>query len=313
MNKSLLYPFRPLFALLLVLLPAVAAAGEWTIVSVNGSTTLGEARISLDADGGITGNTGCNNFHGEGRFENANLVITKPLAVTKMACPGEDLASQERTILQLLQGATAFSHDPFSGAFTLSRGDDRLELAEDAPSVFDAGYVNTHGLSGPLNIRGGPGTDQPVVTRVLPGTLLRNLGCKTGADHDWCNIAFIDASGISGWAAAEYLQAAPAAVRAQQGLFDNIGTLPCRLGGDDGLCDFGIARDGNHSAVLVIYESEERERVLHFANGELAYAEIESGEEAGASESRVSDGKILVSLGAEQFEISQNLVVGNVE
>lgn len=299
----------------LLLQGSLASAGDWSILSVNGAEAIGEPRISLEADGSIWGNTGCNNFRGTGRFENAALVVSGPFAMTKMACPGDGLAEQEDAILRLLEGTTSFVHDPFSGAFALVRGEERLELAEEAPSVFDAEFVNVHGLSGPLNIRNAPGTDAPVVARVLPGTLLRNDGCQTGQGHDWCNVAFLDASGTAGWAAAEFLQAAPAAVRAKQGLFDNIGALSCRSSAqaDTALCDYGIARDGNHSAVLVVYKTDGSERVVHFAEGELAYVEISEVEAGNTPHGAISAGTISVTFVGEYYEVPQNVVLGQVE
>lgn len=292
-----------------------AQASDWKILSVNGVAAIGEARISLNEDGTINGKTGCNGFVGAGRFENAMLVVDAPLAVTRMACAGDGLAEQETNILTLLQGATAFSHDPFTGDFALSRDGVTLELAPATASVFEAGYVNVHGLSGPLNIRSGPSTGADVVTRVLPGTLLRNIECQTGAEYDWCSIQFLDSSGTTGWAAADYLQAAPATVRAQKGLFDNIGTLPCQIAAaaDVDICDYGIARDGGGTAVMVIYRPDGSERVLHFAEGDLVFAEVQSDQDAGVIDSRVQNDMIAVTLADEYFEVPQRLLLGAPE
>lgn len=60
----------------LLLQGSLASAGDWSILSVNGAEAIGEPRISLEADGSIWGNTGCNNFRGTGRFENAALVVS---------------------------------------------------------------------------------------------------------------------------------------------------------------------------------------------------------------------------------------------
>ena len=295
--------------------PIAGKASDWTIVSVNGTAATGQPQIALGADGTMAGNTGCNSFTGSARFENAMLVVEAPLAVTRMACPGDSLAGQEAAILQLLQGEIAFTHDPFTGAFALSRGENQLELAELAASVFDIGFVTVDGLSGPLNIRQAPGTDAPVVTRVLPGTLLRNQGCEAGDNYDWCNITFLDASGTTGWAATEYLRPAPATVRAQQGLFDNIGTLVCRgsAEGEVALCDYGVARDGDHSAVLVIYGPDGGEHVVHFADGELAYAEIAEGTAPDAQGSVRSGDMIVVTLGERTYEVPHSVIVRDVE
>ncbi|WP_193142820.1 MULTISPECIES: META domain-containing protein [unclassified Meridianimarinicoccus] len=295
--------------------PTLGLASDWTIVSVNGSAAAGDPQIALGADGTIAGNTGCNSFTGSARFENTVLVVDTPLAVTRMACFDDALAMQEETILQLLQGETAFAHDPFTGAFVLSRGETQLGLAELLPSVFDIGYVTVDGVRGPLNIRQAPGTDAPVVTRVLPGTLLRNQGCQVGDSYDWCNITFLDASGTTGWAAAEYLRPAPATVRAQQGVFDNIGSLDCQ-GSDDSpvlSCDYGVARDGDHSAVLVIYDPDAGERAVHFSDGELVYADIAEGSALDAQSSALSGDVIVVSLGQQTYQVPQHVIIGNVE
>lgn len=295
--------------------PTSGWASDWTIVSVNGAPAIGQPKIALGADGTMAGNTGCNSFTGSARFENAMLVVEAPLAVTRMACPDDGLARQEAAILQLLEGEIAFTHDPFTGAFALSRGERQLELTELAASLFDIDFVTVDGLSGPLNIRQAPGTDAPLVTRVLPGTLLRNQGCEVGNTYDWCNITFLDASGTTGWAAADYLRPAPATVRVRQGLFDNIGTLECRgsVEGEVALCEYGVARDGDHSAVLVVYDPDGGERVMHFADGELAYAETAEGTASDAQGSELSGDVLVVTLGQQIYEVPQAVIVGNGE
>jgi hypothetical protein len=74
-----------------------------------------------------------------------------------------------------------------------------------------------------------------------------------------------------------------------------------------------IARDGNHSAVLVVYKTDGSERVVHFAEGELAYVEISEVEAGNTPHGAVSAGTISVTFVGEYYEVPQNVVLGQVE
>jgi heat shock protein HslJ len=307
-------------------LPVAAATQNWSVVAVNGQNAVGDAAISFSDDGQFAGNTGCNSFRGSGSFDVGRLTVAGPVITTRMACPGEQAQAQETTILGVLQGDVSVWFDPYSGAMILGNGDDRILLetaappdGDDAagpvaPTVSDADYVNVFGLSGPLNIRAEATTDADIVTRVLPGTMLRNEGCETRPDREWCKIQFLDASATEGWAAAEYLQPAPATVRAAKGLFDNIGRAACTIPGSDATeCDFGVARDGTHSAVAVFFRPDGGTQVAHFADGEFAFAELAANDAGGTVVPSLTGDTIALQIGAQRYELPESMIAGNGE
>ena len=304
---------------------AAAETRQWTIDAVNSAPALGQAGLRLSDDGTLSGSTGCNSFTGTAFFADGFLLVDEPLATTRMACPGEDVTTQEDTVLRILKGAVDVAFNPVTGAMTLSQGSDNIMLSPGAfdnkapqtdpePALFNAGYVNVFGLSGPLNIRSEPTTEAKVVTRVLAGTLLRNEGCESRPDRDWCRIEFIDASGRGGWAAAEYLQPAPALVRAKEGVFDRIGTVSCSLAGTDAAeqCDFGLARDGTHSAALIIYKPDGAAPLFGFVEGGFSSASEDGKAISGITET-VSDGIIQLSFAGERYDVPLAMIAGDLE
>ena len=304
---------------------ATAETRQWTIDAVNGTPALGQAGLRLSDDGAFSGTTGCNGFTGTAFFADGFLLVDGPVATTSMACPGEDVTAQEDTVLRILKGAVDVAFNPVNGAMTLSKGKDKISLtpgsfdnkapeAESEPALFNAGYVNVFGLSGPLNVRSEPTTEAKVVTRVLAGTLLRKEGCESRPDRNWCRIEFIDASGRGGWAAAEYLQPAPALVRAKEGVFDRIGTVSCSLAGTDAAeqCDFGLARDGTHSAALVIYKPDGAAPLFGFVDGGFSSA-TEDGKAIGGITETISDGMIKLSFAGERYEVPLAMIAGDLE
>lgn len=304
---------------------ATAETRHWTIDAVNGTPTLGQTDLRLSDDGAFSGSTGCNSFTGTAFFADGFLLVDEPVATTRMACPGEDVTAQEDTVLRILKGAVDVAFNPVTGAMTLSKGADKIALspgsfdnktpeAEPEPALFNAGYVNVFGLSGPLNIRSEPTTEAKVVTRVLAGTLLRNDGCESRPDRGWCRIEFIDASGREGWAAAEYLQPAPALVRAKEGVFDRIGTVSCSFPGTGAAeqCDFGLARDGAHSAALVIYKPDGAAPLLSFVEGGFSSATEDGNAIAGITET-VNDGMIQLSFAGERYEVPLAMIASDPE
>lgn len=299
---------------------ASAETREWRMDRVNGAPALGQAGLRLSEDGALSGRTGCNSFTGTAYFADGFLLVNEPMATTRMACSEENVTAQEETVLRVLKGAVAVAFDPVNATMTLSKNADEILLRPGAfaatgaetdsePAIFDASYVNVFGLSGPLNIRSEPTTDSAVVTRVLAGTLLRNKGCEHRSDRDWCEIEFIDASGRFGWAAAEYLQAAPALLRAKEEVFDRIGTLTCVPTGTDqsDSCDFGLARDGDHSAAVVVYRPDSGKLLFGFVEGELSTASGQ-GKALTGLESKVTNDTIRITLTEGTYEIPLGLL-----
>jgi hypothetical protein len=305
---------------------SAASAQTWMIETVSGQPVLGAAEITFGTDGALAGSTGCNRFTGTGRMEGGALVIEGPLATTRMACPGEGLSAQEAAVLGVLRDRVLVAFDPFTGRLDLVGEAASLGLVPAAadtpenitgadnappttaeprgPGLPEAAYVNVFGLSGHLNIRAEPSTAAPVVARVLPGALLRNRGCRAGAGRDWCEVELLDTAQTSGWAAAEYLEAAPAGLRAGQGVFDRIGRIPCTLAGEGAAeCEAGVARDPDGTAVVVVYRSGGAERVLSF-DGETFVASDTSQAGGGFDASATREGEaVVVTVDGERFEV----------
>lgn len=319
---------KPIAVGALALLAAWAAqADEWRIATLNGTATVGDAVMRFDEDGGFGGNTGCNSFNGNGAIRNGRLVIQGPVAKTMMACQGDVMTAQDDAIVRLMQDEIVMAFDPFTGSLALSRAETTLVLTSatrpgsdaaaeetetETPDLASAPYVNVFGLSGHLNIRGGPSTADRIVAEVLSGTLLANQGCEEHGNRLWCNVKLIDASGTEGWAVAEYLEPATAALRAGQGVFDQIGKLSCAetLEGPMDDCDYGVARDPGGSATVVVFRPDGRERLLVFAGD--VFLSSDTSEVGGSFESSASsDGDmIFIRLDNERYHVPKAIISG---
>lgn len=84
--------------------------GSWAVISVlydgairsvGADTTL---TADFSADGTISGDTGCNSFHGPYKLDGRQLSVG-PLAATKKACPTEEASAQEAGYLAALESA----------------------------------------------------------------------------------------------------------------------------------------------------------------------------------------------------------------
>jgi|GEM_PF-3484459 len=71
-------------------------------------------------------------------------------------------------------------------------------------------YWQVAGVTGGLNLRAEAGTTAAVVTRLNSGARLRNLGCQTVADRNWCKVETVETPARQGWVAGEYLKEAGA-------------------------------------------------------------------------------------------------------
>ena len=309
------------------LIASAATAQTWRIDTVDGQPALGAAQLSFRPDGRLAGSTGCNRFIGSARLDGGALVIDGPLATTRMACPEGRLGAQEDAVLAALQGRVLVAFDPFTGRLELvgeanslvlvsadadARGaapgtpEDDSAAVDDArgPGLPQAAYVNVFGLSGHLNIRAEPSTAAPVVSRALAGTLLRNRGCRAGADRAWCAVELLDTAGTSGWAAAEYLQTAPAGLRAGQGVFDRIGRIPCSLhGAEPGACEAGVARDPGGTAVVVVYRPGGAARVLSFEGDSFVASDTRQAGGGFDASARREGEALIVTVDGERFEV----------
>lgn len=173
-----------------------------------------------------------------------------------------------------------------------------------------AAFVTVTGVSDRLNIHAEPGVSSKVVSKAYAGTLFRNGGCQPGAAHDWCNVVYLDASGIEGWAAAEFLEPAAAAIRAGRGVYDQIGTLDCHDAPDApaSKCDYGVARDADGTAVVAVFRPDGAQRLLTFLDGGFVVADT-SAAAGGADASAAREGEAtIVTVGAERYEIPDFLL-----
>jgi heat shock protein HslJ len=94
--------------------PAQADCGlvgtYWRAVEIDGSPVSlqpnkREAHLVFNAEGRVSGSTGCNRLAGSYK-QDGNALRFTPLAVTKMACP-PPLDSLERSFLQALEATSA--------------------------------------------------------------------------------------------------------------------------------------------------------------------------------------------------------------
>ena len=118
----------------LVAAPADAYVGAWEATGVNNgrqavSGLVAGSTITLDlgSDGRVTGNATCNRYVGAYQVDGDGIAFG-PLASTRMACPDDALAGQERAYLAALAVAVSWS----------ARGD-RLEL-RDADGALQATF-----------------------------------------------------------------------------------------------------------------------------------------------------------------------------
>jgi hypothetical protein len=199
-------------------------------------------------------------------------------------------------------------------ATVLAGGAVAQEAATNGPrglsgDVAQAERVVVTGVSSRLNIRSGPATDSKIVDHARLGTVFSNKGCETHGARLWCSLVFLDDSGRTGWAAAEFLQPVSARSRAVNGEFDRIGRLECRPVGeaDWTRCDYGLARGGQGAAAIVIFVTEETEPLLLWDGTAMWHAD-----DAGdlRLESSEGDDVVRVAPGGHGIAVPKSLLNG---
>ena len=306
-----------------LLAAAPVAASEWQILSLNDNPTEGDATISCGPDGAVIGSTGCNQFNASATIEAGRLIVAEPIATTRMACPGDALTRQEDTILAALAEPLGVTVDLFIDQVTLSGVDTTLVLApfptttaaanvprphfgRDKP-VGDPPYLSVFGLAHDLLIRAEATNDASALSGVPSGTVLRNDGCDGG----WCKVELPDGS-LAGWAEAQYLEPAGSALRAGQEIFDATGMIPCAKGVGTPMrqCSFGVAREGNGTATVVVATAASLTRVLFFQDG--AFLSTDASEAAGGFDTSVTREADLnfLRIDDERYEIPDALIFG---
>jgi len=98
-----------------------APAGlRWRLVGTPAGAAVGEAWIRFAADGSISGNTGCNSFHGSAVIGPGTISFPGPFAATKMFCMDDATMAQEDTLFATLAGAMPYQVDLVTGLLTIS-------------------------------------------------------------------------------------------------------------------------------------------------------------------------------------------------
>lgn len=178
----------------------------------------------------------------------------------------------------------------------------------EAPTLFNTAYAVVFGLSGRLNVRAEPTASAKIVGGVQEGALLANKGCEERSDRTWCHISHIGNGRPQGWVAAEYLRPASASLRARGELFDKIGTLNCTIAPNapDETCDYGLARDPDGTAAVLVYLPDGSEPLFDFLNGALIGASAQDGS---PTATRTGD-TFVVETGQARLEIPASVVLG---
>lgn len=185
-----------------------AGASDWTIAQIDGQPASGAAGIRFAADGTITGSTGCNRFNGQASAAGGQLTVGAGVAMTRRACFGEELATQEMRITTMLQGDVAMQADPFADTLTLAGNGVTALLTpgveaavpDAVPDMIGSAYLIVSGIDATLNIRAEASTGSGVVSHATLGQILKNLGCEGRSERTWCQVGTIDASGFEGGA-----------------------------------------------------------------------------------------------------------------
>jgi heat shock protein HslJ len=166
---------------------------SWTVLSIAGAATLGEARptMTFAPDGTVSGSGGCNQYSGQYRTDGSAISVGE-VSATLMGCDGER-GLQEGAFLSALQGATSWRQAGDGNLHLSGAGDILAEpgLAEERP-----GNAPAAGLGGSAwqLVEMGGATDfahfTPSIAFVEDGTVALFAGCNkfsgayalTGAD-----------------------------------------------------------------------------------------------------------------------------------
>jgi uncharacterized protein YraI len=166
-----------------------------------------------------------------------------------------------------------------------------------------------------LNLRSGPSTRYPVVSKLNNGKVLQNRGCRMTGEDRWCQIRATN-SGATGWVAGRFLveAAAPrAATVPEEGPigngvpFDATGKLPCASATDQPMrqCPFGVVRSGPGNAGVWIAIGDGVERQILFEGG----IPVATGPAGALSFEKPGD-LFKVRVDSERYEIPDAVVFG---
>lgn len=83
--------------------PSPIVGPVWKLVGMLHGPAYGDARMTLAADGHLSGNSGCNAFQGSAKLGSGTLDVA-PLATTRKACAETEVMAQEARLLSILSG-----------------------------------------------------------------------------------------------------------------------------------------------------------------------------------------------------------------
>ena len=88
--------------------PQPLAGTSWTLLSVGGSSAIGNAEVEFSEESRISGWTGCNSYDGRYGASGSSFTIEE-LSWTEAGCPSRELFTQESLYLDLLVDAEGFA------------------------------------------------------------------------------------------------------------------------------------------------------------------------------------------------------------
>jgi heat shock protein HslJ len=96
--------------------PPPLTGTEWELIAAkdaNGTdvAVAGDGGLTIDADGHLTGNDGCNPMTGDVQVIDRTIDFGGGLAVTEMACAGQDVAATAQAVDQMLSGVVEWTID----------------------------------------------------------------------------------------------------------------------------------------------------------------------------------------------------------
>jgi heat shock protein HslJ len=85
--------------------PAGIVGRQWRLSMIDGAPlpSTRAVTLALDAEGGVSGNSGCNRFTGRYRLQGSDLRILPPLASTRRGCEPNAMALEQRVQAALVR------------------------------------------------------------------------------------------------------------------------------------------------------------------------------------------------------------------
>lgn len=256
-----------------------------------------------------------------------------PLAATRALCPApsmdEHIVAQAKYIRGFLlkEGRLYLSLMADGGIYTWEPDSEKEanETISDAPEKGGprnwevTGFVNDV-----LNLREQPSTKSKIIDRYALGTILDNLGCQTSEGQLWCDVQKLG-GGARGYVSAKFLKPAgspvgsvatgpdDSALRAGQGKFDAIGTLPCSFSKGHAMkeCEFGVARAGGGYVTVVMTKPDGMKRAVFFRMGEALGADTSQAEGYHEFLSGKESDWNLIHVGNEFYKIPDAVIFGD--